>query len=261
MSLGDIIDGLFRLVRANAGTILPLLMLLDLPFQAVIAYADRNGPTVGQVFSDLGSSLQGQTSTFSGVNLALEYGAIAGGWLVAPVAAGFVCRTVMASYRGEQLRAGQAARMPPRQVLALILASVLGHLFELLGLVFCILPGLAILALLFLTTPVIVAEGLGPVAGLRRSWRLVSRHFWRVLGIVLLSALLIIVATDILSLVPNALAERASPHVHAVVQAVVGTVTTSLQWSLYATLATLVYFDQRIRSEGLDLEVMAARAP
>ena len=259
MSLGDIIDGIFRLVRANAAVLLPLLMLADLPFQALIAYAERNGPTLGQMFSNLGS-LQGQSGLTSGTNYLLTYAGILGSWLVAPVAAGVVCRAVFASYRGEQIRAGQLARMSPRLVLVLLLASVLGHLCELVGLVLCILPGVAVLALLFLTAPVIVAEGLGPVAGLRRSWRLVSHHFWRVLGIVLLGALLITISVDILSVVPNLLASLASPHVHAVAQAVIGTFTGALQWSLYATLASLLYFDQRIRQEGLDLEVMAARA-
>jgi hypothetical protein len=45
-----------------------------------------------------------------------------------------------------------------------------------------------------------------------------------------------------------------------VVAAIVGTVGAALQWALYANLAALLYLDQRIRQEGLDLEVMAARA-
>lgn len=46
---------------------------------------------------------------------------------------------------------------------------------------------------MLLLTPVAVAEPLGPVAMLRRSWELTSGHFWKLLGFVLLLALVFIV--------------------------------------------------------------------
>jgi hypothetical protein len=258
MGVGDIIDGVFRLVRANAGALAPTLLLLALPFYALISYAGRNGASAFQIFSNLGS-LQNQTSGTQGVS-GWEWVGLAGIWLVQPVAAGAVCRAVAASYRGESLRAAQVAKMRAAQVLALVLASVVGHLFELVGLVLCVLPGLAVMAFLFLTAPAIVMEGLGPIAGLRRSLRLVSHHFWRVLGIMLLGCLLSYLVVLIMTLVPDLVAGVLSPHLRAVVAAIVGTVGAALQWALYANLAALLYLDQRIRQEGLDLEVMAARA-
>ena len=46
-------------------------------------------------------------------------------------------------------------------MLALVLASILVHALELLASVFCLLPGLVVMALFVLTAPAIVLEGLG----------------------------------------------------------------------------------------------------
>jgi hypothetical protein len=257
MGLGDIIDGVFRLVRANAGALAPYLIAVALPFYVLVAYASRNSASALQLLSNLGS-FQSQSSG-QGASVGWEWLGVAGACLAQPLAAGAVCRAVAASYRGQQLRAIEVARARPAQMLALLLASLIGHVFEAVSFVFCFLPGLAVMALFFLTTPAIVMEGLGPIAGLRRSWRLVSHRFWRVLGIMLLGCLLSYIAVLLMALIPDVIAAFVSTHVRAVIVAVVGTVGAALQWALYASLAALLYLDQRVRQEGLDLEVMAAR--
>ena len=96
---------------------------------------------------------------------------------------------------------------------------------------------------------------------MRRSWRLVKRRFWPVLGTALLGGLMASLAVELVAVLPDALAALASPHVRAVIDAVVGTFSEAFQWALVTMLATLLYFDQRIRQEGLDLEVMAGARP
>jgi hypothetical protein len=143
---------------------------------------------------------------------------------------------------------------------ALVVASLLVHVLEGLAALLCLLPALVVMALFVLTAPAIVLEGLGPVAGMRRSWRLVKRRFWPVLGTAVLGGLMASLAVSLVGLLPDALAALASPHVRAVMDAIVGTFTEAFEWALVTMLATLLYFDQRIRQEGLDLEVTAARA-
>jgi hypothetical protein len=177
-----------------------------------------------------------------------------------PVVAGFVSRTVAASYLGEQLASGQVVRTSGRAVLALVVSSFLVHICELLGGVLCILPGLAFMALFVATAPAIVIEGLGPVAGMRRSWRLVRQRFWPVLGTAVLGGLMVAIMAGIIAAVPEQIvATIAGSHAGAVADAILGTCTQAFSWSVAATLATLIYFNQRIRFEGLDLQVMAAR--
>jgi hypothetical protein len=259
MSFGDIIDGVFRLLRANARALAPLLLALAVPFEVLSAYATRNSAGLGQVLSNL-TDLQDHQLSLSTTDLVLSVIAELGIFLMTPIVAGAVCRTVAISYIGEVPVSRQVSRLGARRLLALVVASVLVHALELLAAVLCFLPALVVMALFVLTAPAIVLEGLGPLAGMRRSWRLVKRRFWPVLGTALLGGLMASVAVSLVGLLPDSLAALASPHVRAVMDAVVGTFTEAFEWALVTMLATLLYFDQRIRQEGLDLEVMAARA-
>jgi hypothetical protein len=259
MSFGDIIDGVFRLLRANARALAPLLLALAVPFEVMSAYATRNSAGLGQLLSGL-TDLQNQQVSLSTTDVVLAVVAQLGTFVMTPVVAGAVCRTVAISYIGEQPGTRQVARLGARRLVALVVASLAVHALEVLGAVLCLLPGLVVMAFFVLTAPAIVLEGLGPVAGMRRSWRLVKRRFWPVLGTALLGGFMASLAVELVAVLPDALAALASPHVRAVIDAVVGTFSEAFEWALVTMLATLLYFDQRIRQEGLDLEVMAARA-
>jgi hypothetical protein len=258
MSVGDILDGVFKLLRANFRALALPLVLAALPFEALVAYATRNSVSLSTMFAQFGNQ-QNPPPAPSGADLTMELMGVAGLFVIAPLVAGIVSKTVAASYAGEELGGATAARLSARHFLALLVASLLGHLMELGGLCLCLLPFFGVAALLFVAAPAIVLEDLGPIAGMRRSWRLVWHRFWPVLGTLVLGALISQVTVSIIGLLPNLLAQAASPHVRAVIDAIVTTCTQALQWALLSILATLLYFDQRIRQEGLDLEVMAAR--
>jgi hypothetical protein len=71
---------------------------------------------------------------------------------------------------------------------------------------------------------------------------------------------MVLIMATIIAVVPEQIAGAiAGDHAKAVVDAIIGTITQAFQWFVAATMATLIYFNQRIRSEGLDLQVMAAR--
>ena len=64
-------------------------------------------------------------------------------------------------------------------------------------------PGLAEIAgwtLLSMSAVVVVLERAGPAAALRRSWQLARTRFWRILGILLLTALIYFVVSEIIAL-------------------------------------------------------------
>jgi hypothetical protein len=261
MSVGDILDGAFPLLRANYKALATTLLLVAFPFEALEAYAVRNyavssSPTSQPVTSVTQLLAQMNLTT---ADVLIAFGSLLALLVLTPLVAGVVCRTVAASYRGDQLRAGEAARIGARRFFALLFATVMVHVLELVGTVFCLFPGLVLMAFFVLTAPAIVIEGLGPLQGMRRSWRLVRRRFWPVLGTALLAGLLTLVLTEIIGLVPSELVRAfAGPSVRAAVGTVVSSVTQAFGWAFITTLATLLYFDQRIRQEGLDLQVMAA---
>jgi hypothetical protein len=102
---------------------------------------------------------------------------------------------------------------------------------------------------------VVVEDGRGTGA-LRRSWGLTSKAFWKIFGTGLLALVLTGIANTILGLVPTALSFGLGSWgwlLRAVGSAAASVVTTPF----VTIVVVLLYFDQRIRKEGLDLSIMA----
>jgi hypothetical protein len=118
-----------------------------------------------------------------------------------------------------------------------------------------------------LGSQVAVLERAGPARALGRSWRLVRRSFWRVLGITLLAELIVGIASTILQLpfsIPaNVITSHAGSSLHPPVSAVIiGTigviVSRAVTGALLAGVLVLLYVDLRMRKEGLDMALRTA---
>ena len=123
--------------------------------------------------------------------------------------------------------------------------------------------------------PAVVLEGAGIRAAMARSWRLTRfPGFWRLLGIRLLTAILVSMVAQILvvpvtfALMAVIIAGGVGPEGMVTMQVVVGAVVTLISAAattpVTATVDTLLYIDQRIRTEALDVGLIQAvegRAP
>lgn len=142
-----------------------------------------------------------------------------------------------------------------------------------IGLVLGVLVWLALVILLSIrfsfASSSIVLEQLGPVAGLRRSWRLTSgQQFWRILGIRLLVGLMTAIAGQILALPISYVLNLGLEAVTSVestiavgtvfIAAVSAVITGTLTTPFSAGASTLLYIDQRIRREALDVQLVRA---
>ncbi|GAB3565474.1 glycerophosphoryl diester phosphodiesterase membrane domain-containing protein [Spelaeicoccus albus] len=120
----------------------------------------------------------------------------------------------------------------------------------------------------------LVLERIGPVAALKRSWRLTGRGFWRFTGIYLLanvigalvtsliSTPIIIVGAVIgtvaaLSLQDHPAALVATGIVGGVLALIVLAIASAIQYAYSGGVTALLYIDQRMRTEGLDVTLMA----
>ena len=260
MTLGDILDGSFKLLKANARTVIGITAAITVPVQILSALLlsdsfltfdelTTSDPSVldaqAQASSDVASLVGGLFVTFLSL-------------LIVPFVTGAISRVVAASYLGDELRAGAALRLALRKFPALLGAWILVHIVEVFGFVLCILPSLAFMALYQATAPAIVVEELGPMQGMRRSWRLMRPRFWPVLGIAVLSGLMASVIGSIVGGVPSIVAFLVPQEWSWIFLAISGILTTLITTPFIAIVATLVYFDARIRHEGFDLEVIAA---
>lgn len=260
MTVGDVLDGAFKLLKANARTIILIVAAISLPLQVLSSFflRDALGPGLYAVFSDPSIAEEATESGFSGGQLVGAMVAAALGLLVTPFIAGAVSRVVAASYLAQEVSAGVALRATSRRFGALLGAFVLVHLLEGLALIPCLFPALAVMAMFVMTAPAIVVEELGPIEGMRRSWRLARPRFWSVLGIALLAGFVARTLGQILAFAPSILGAVVGSTWGWVPVAIASLAASMVEAPIVSIVSTLVYFDARIRNEGFDLLVMAS---
>ncbi|MFG3187308.1 hypothetical protein [Streptomyces omiyaensis] len=117
-----------------------------------------------------------------------------------------------------------------------------------------------------LASPALMLERQGIVPALKRSAKLVKGAWWRIFGITLLTQLLIMIFTMILTIPFAAIAFAVDSTgstlswTYLIVMGVGGIVSSALTYPIAAGVTVLLYVDQRIRREALDLELAKAAA-
>jgi hypothetical protein len=261
MTFGDILDGAFKLLKANLRTIVLVSAVFLIPVNLVAAFFQRDllgGYGLLQLAND--PSLVDEAAS-TGPSNALLLGTVIAAFasfLITPFIGGAVSRVVASSYLGEELGPAPVIRATGRRFLALLGAFFFAFLLKVVGALFCLVGALVPMTFFLVTTPAVMVEELGPIQAMARSVTLVRTRFWAVMGIGVLSGLLASVLEWILSwpfgIVVSVIGFRWGWILSAIGEILPALVTMPL----VAIVATLVYFDLRIRNEGFDLQMIAA---
>jgi hypothetical protein len=140
----------------------------------------------------------------------------------------------------EPIQAGLEAFAPVLVVAVLTAAAIFG------GFLLLVVPGLIFAVRLAFTTQSVVVEGHRGPGALKRSWELTRGSFWRVFGVLLVAGLLTSLASTLIALPFTGVARAADREAIALVGTIVG---ECLTLPLLAIIATLLYFDLRVRAE------------
>jgi hypothetical protein len=257
MSVGDVLDGAFKLLKANARTVLLVVASVVVPLQLLSAFALREQVSPGLLNVLRDPTLAESQSTFSLGDAATSGVTVLLGLITAPLIAGAVSRVCAASYLGHPIGPADALKATLKRLPALLAVSFLVFVVQAIGFVLCILPGIAVTVLYSAVTPALMIEEIGPIAAMRRSWRLLKPRFWPVLGIVALAWLIASFIGNLLGGIPSAVGTIFGG-TFAWLWVGVGAVLASIVSApITAIVDTLLYFDGRIRHEGFDLQVMA----
>jgi hypothetical protein len=261
MTFGDILDGAFKLLKANLRTIVLVSAVFLIPVNLVAAFFQRDllgGYGLLQLAND--PSLVDEAAS-TGPSNALLLGTVIAAFasfLITPFIGGAVSRVVASSYLGEELGPEPVIRATGRRFLVLLGAFFFTFLLKAVGALFCLVGALVPMTFFLVTTPAVMVEELGPIQAMARSVTLVRTRFWAVMGIGVLSGLLASVLEWILSwpfgIVVSVIGFRWGWILSAIGEILPALVTMPL----VAIVATLVYFDLRIRNEGFDLQMIAA---
>jgi hypothetical protein len=138
-----------------------------------------------------------------------------------------------------------------RRILPVIGLAITAAFLTAVGFGLLIVPGLVVITMLFVATPVCVVEQLDPFASIERSAQLTCGHRWKIFGLLLL----VIPAAMVGGAVDLAL-ETADGGAFLVS---VGQLIWDAIWgAAAAVLAIATYHDLRVAKEGVDTEQIAA---
>jgi hypothetical protein len=254
MTTSDVLDGIFKILKANFRTIAVIVATLVMPIQLLVAFGERNllhGRGLLSAMHD--PSVSGSSS----VSI-VPYIAIVANYLLLPYIGAALAQVASASYLGRSISASEALAGVWRRKGTLFGAWAVHFGAELVAVLACGIGLLFAFPLFLMIAPVVVLEGLPFWQAVRRSWRLATRRYWAVLGIALLAGLVASVLGQVLGIVPNAVALLVGLHWGWLLLAVGNSLAALIVTPVAGLTATLLYFDTRIRTEGLDLQLIAA---
>ena len=112
----------------------------------------------------------------------------------------------------------------------------------------------------FVSPVVATVEGHGPISSLRRSWQLAGGFRWRIVGLFLLPMVIFLVLLFLVLFVIGIVA--ATNQSAGVIAAFIALFAAIPLWMpLFFGTMTVLYYDLRVRKEGLDLQLAAEAMP
>ncbi|HYN57224.1 MAG TPA: glycerophosphoryl diester phosphodiesterase membrane domain-containing protein [Motilibacterales bacterium] len=290
--MGELLDGALSLIRSNPRTVLGLAAAIS----AVSALLQTVGLWVSLQFLDFGEPVAGSTevditaelTTLASGGLAQLVPALVAGFLQV-LASGLFIVLVGGAVLGRRLDARQTWEGLRPRMLPLVGVTVLIGLGGTLAVVvlvaaivalafaigeWAILPGLligvggtAVIVFVYvklaLASPALVMEGVGVFTSLKRSWALVRRSWWRVLGILILSGVITSLLTTVVTVPITLIATLVSGFSESLVPTVLASGVATLVAGIItlpfsAAVTGLLYIDLRMRREALDIELVSA---
>jgi MFS family permease len=287
LSVGDIIDRVLRLFRANA---MLLVAITILPGLVVEILQRLSGISQTLDINDFSAAFRtpGGTATvprqFQQLNGGFVAAVVIVSLIVSVVQAGALIDAIGQRYLGRPVTVRQAfehaLRAAPRLILsgivvvaaflvvvlvagvavALLNSSAATAIAVIVGVIglFFVLPW-AFLSLA-VVGPAIVLEGLGPIASIRRSFHLMDKARLRTLGLYILIGII----SSILGLIFGFifLASFVSePTLRVVLQALATVAAGAVSGPLVYGAIVVLYYDLRVRKEAFDLQLAAEALP
>jgi hypothetical protein len=261
MTVADILDGGFAVVKARPRRILGLTAAFVVPTQLAVALLQRDALEDTGLVELFTSDPTVSNEPVEGGELAAQYLALAIGFIVPAIA--LVCIAAAIGHlvgqwaMGRDAPAREMAGVIGRRSWPLLGSFVVVKLAEAGSVIGCYIGLLFVMPLFVAVAPVIGVEGGGAMGAVRRSVRLVRPRYFPVMGVALLMGIVATLLGLALSALPQAIVAWDGDWWPVLA---VGNIASEIVVMPFVAAATvLLYFDLRVRTEGLDLELAAGR--
>ncbi len=244
----ELVDAAVRILRQQYGSFLVV--------SAVAAIPGLLANLLLLASTGWGSDLQALAAQdpFSGPRI----GIMLVGFVTYAIAEGVYVRLTADAYHGSPTTPTEALGHVASRLPATAIGQLLRFAAAAIAGVFLLLPGIFVLVRTAAAAQGSVLEEEGPLGGIGRSWSLTKGSFWRVLGGIGLAWLLLFVAMFGLQMLIGILAALTGGQKAVLaVTVVLGSLGSVMVYPIIPIVTTLMYYDLRVRREGLDLELMA----
>jgi hypothetical protein len=266
--VGEIVDAAIKLIRANARVLFTIAAIVLIPLGVVQGVVSVLGipdalasfdtlPVDGSITDE---QLNDMLATLGQILLFVLASAIITG-LGSVLVQGASAKALTDVYQGGEPSWQDSLRFGLRRFFPILGATLLIGVASAIGFVFCIAPGIWLFTSWSVAVPALVVESKGPIQAMGRSFELVRRRFWPVLGAVALSYLVYLIVSQVIGLITSAITFTGAPTPtgNDIWISVIGsTITSILVLPFLAAVFIVLYFDLRVRAEGYDLQVMAS---
>jgi hypothetical protein len=261
LTLGDLLDGAWSVITCRPQAVFGASALVLVPTVLLASVLVRTFGTSLDLVTALrvffpyihpgGRSLPGWPGA------ALAVAVLSLGTFVLGVA---IARLVIGWYEGRELTATGAVIESLRRSPAVLGAFLILLVPKAVAIAAFLVPAWLVFPYLLLVGPVIAIEDVGPWRAIRRSAGLVGRRYLRVLAIWTIWLVVERVIDFALGLVVEVVAELTPDSVDAILVPAGWAFVVFVSAPAVAGMATLLYLDLRVRSEGMDLERDVAEA-
>lgn len=253
LSFGEILDGAFVLYRRHFAALFVATLVAFVP---TILFWIVVGLSLPAGMDPLGSIATFVIEPYSIVAPAVVWGAL--------------MYQVSQAYLGGEVSVGAGYRIAFRRSLALLVALVIYFVLFMLGLVLLIVPGIIATIVLFAVWQAIVLEGKGPFAAVSRSLQLARGAWKRIFGLTVVSMIIAFMPSILgtatmfwiygMETFNDPIMEIASDLGWAyLAMNVLNDLLSALTYPYFAAVMVLLYYDRRVRTEALDLEMATDR--
>ena len=247
------LDTAIKLYSRNAVTMWKIVGLVVIPLAVIqILVLDASLPS-GAFVHD------GTLYTSSGTLSAPAAGTLAQtvlGFLAILVVNGALALCLVDSYVGHPLSWSRSLQAAFRRIGALVWLAIIFGIAIVIAFILIILPGIWLSVAWAVAVPALMVEGIGAVAALRRSFRLVRHRWWATFGALFVATIMLFVVLLLVGLVLGALA-GSSLGLYLVVHGLSSVISALIAYPFIGAVVAVIYIDLRVRKEALDLELLA----
>jgi hypothetical protein len=257
LNLGETLDASIKIVRSRWSVLATVMIVVALPIQLIDMLIIQSTTDVYQVGSSFATDTASTKTTYS------HEGAYVAGQVVIQLLSvlGYLLgtlacyRAIADAYLGRQTTAEESLRFAWSRfgaALWLTILLVAGLIAAFLALV---LPGIWLGVAWSVAIPVLLVEGTGGVAALKRSFELVQGRWWATFGRLAVAYILVMVITTVATLVllvPATQAIDDTSFAALLLEHVANFLVSLVTTPFLAAVTTLVYFDLRARKDGFD---------